>query len=81
MSTWDHDTDQVTTSLAANGIGGESGALTEERVLALRPVASPMIHRLPNQHDLMNIDDEEVFTHPVLVTLGQGEVLDTVHGT
>ena len=82
MSTWDHDTDQVTISLAADdGIGGESGTLTDDRVLALRPVASPVIPRLPNQHDLMNIDDDEVFTHPIMVTLGQGEILDTLHGT
>ncbi|MDQ4099706.1 MAG: hypothetical protein M3121_04335 [Chloroflexota bacterium] len=82
MSTWDHDTDQVTISLAAaDGIDGESGALTDDRVLALRSVASPVIHRLPNQHDLMNIDDDEVFTHPIMVTLGQDEVLEAMHGT
>ena len=82
MSTRDEDIDLVTISVApADGNDGEPPALTEDRVLALRPVASHLIHRLPNQHDLMNIDDDEVFARPILVTMDQGEFFDTTDET
>ncbi len=82
MSTRDEDIDLVTISLAAaDGINGEPRALTEDRVLALRPVASHLIHRLPNQHDLMNIDDDEIFARPILVTMDQSEFFDTADET
>ena len=40
-----------------------TAAPTDDRVLALRPV-SASTPRLPNQHDLLNIDDDELFRRP-----------------
>ena len=33
---------------------------TDDRVLALRPIDTTT-RRLPNQHDLLNVDDDELF--------------------
>jgi hypothetical protein len=43
----------------------EPAELTDDRVLALRPARwNATTPRLPNQHDMLNVDDDELFRRP-----------------
>ncbi len=76
MSTFDPDSTQTSPAtegtIAAEGRpdmvpGGHGQETTEDRVLIWQPVSARTLRRLPslpNQHDLSDVDDDELLAQP-----------------